>query len=102
MLLFAFIAPALMDAPRTLPSVALGSELLWYLEVSVILLGISSLVLIFLVRGVWRGTVPLSISREGLEWQEEATEEADKAIAALQRQVDTLAEDIRSIRRVIG
>jgi hypothetical protein len=101
-LVFAFITPAFLETPTKLPGVALGSELLWYLEVAVILLGISSLALIFLVRGVWQGTVPLSISREGLAWQEEATEEGDKAIAALQAQIDTLESDLEALRRVIG
>jgi hypothetical protein len=102
MLLFAFITPAFLDAPKPLPSVALGTELLWYLETSVILLGISALALTFIVRGVWHGTVPLSISREGLEWQEEATQEGDKAIAALQEQIDTLEADIEVIARAIA
>lgn len=94
---FAFITPAFLETPAKLPGVALGSELLWYLEVAAILLAISCLALILLVRGVWQGTVPQSISREGMEWPEEVAEQTDTALAALQAQIDSLERDLAKL-----
>jgi hypothetical protein len=53
--------------------------------------------LILLVRGVWQGTVPLSMSGEGLTWPEEVVEETNAAIDRLQGQIDLLDADVQRL-----
>jgi hypothetical protein len=101
-LVFAFVVPAFIGTPKKLPGIALGSAFVWYLEVAFVVLGIIYVALNLLVRGVWHGALPVSISREGLTFAEEIPAEMAKAIDALQGQIDSLEKDLAElVSRVI-
>lgn len=96
-LMIAFGLPALLAAPTALPSVALGSRWILYFEQALILLVVLLLASTIFVRGVLRGQVPTSASREGFEWSDELVSTTDEIAVALQTQIDTLNDDVRLI-----
>jgi hypothetical protein len=88
--------PAFMHVPAELPSIAMGSELLLYLERVLAVFGICLLLLVFLYRGLLRGELPRVISEKGVEWQEVA-EGTARMTDTLQGEVGALREQVESI-----
>ena len=62
--------PVAMQAGKSLPSIALGSDVLLWLEQSVLVL-VGLLILTAVVyRGIIRGQAPSEISKDGVKWEE--------------------------------
>ena len=93
----AFIAPAWMNTPKKLPAAALSTPAILYLERSLILLVVLLLAFTLLVRGVVRGQLPTSISKEGIEWAADVADKTEEAIAGLQEQIDNLEAELRLV-----
>jgi hypothetical protein len=94
--------PALMHVPADLPSVAMGSVLLLYLERVLAVFVVLLFLLVFLYRGLWRGELPKAISERGAEWQDVLEETADHLedhVFSLQARVESLEETVRELRR---
>ena len=93
--------PAFMHVPASLPSTAMGSELLLYLERVLAVFGICLLLLVFLYRGLIRGELPRVISERGVEWQEMAegtarvTDTLQVEVGELRKQIEAIALDLR-------
>lgn len=78
--LAAAVAPALMDTPRRLPAVALGSELLLYAERGFALFLVLLFVMVVVTRG-WKGELPIALSQRGAEWAD-ATRDVTRELRA--------------------
>ena len=85
--------PSFMHIPARLPSVAMGSALLLYLERVLVVFGICLFLLVFLYRGLWRGELPRAVSGRGAEWQD-LGENAAAAIDPLRAEVQTLRQQV--------
>jgi hypothetical protein len=99
----AAIAPAFMDVPAKLPSVALESELLLYCERGVSLFAILLFVLVVVVRG-WKGELPIALSQRGAEWADAAgatTRVLEAQVAEVQAQVDGLAAELQEVSEIV-
>ncbi|TML62013.1 MAG: hypothetical protein E6G22_08895 [Actinobacteria bacterium] len=88
--------PSFMHIPARLPSVAMGSALLLYLERVLVVFGICLFLLVFLYRGLWRGELPRAVSGRGAEWQD-LGENAAAAIDPLRAEVQTLRQQVESL-----
>lgn len=98
----AAIAPALMDSPAKLPSVALESELLLYVERGVAFLRILLFVLVVVVRGC-KGDLPIALSQQGAEWADAAgatTRVLEAQLSVVQAQVDALAAALQEVSEI--
>jgi len=94
--------PALMHVPAELPSVAMGSVLLLYLERVLAVFVVLLFLLVFLYRGLWRGELPKAISERGAEWQDVLEETADHLqdhVLGLEAQLESLEETVGKLRR---
>ena len=96
-LIVAFGLPALVSVPSSLPSVALGSRWILYFEQALVLLVVLLLASTVFVRGVVRGQVPTSASREAFEWSDQLVATTDEITAAPQAQIDSLDREVRLI-----
>ena len=65
-----FVLPLFMRVPERLPSTAMGSALLLYLERVLTVFAILLFVLVFLYRSFVHGELPRAISGRGAEWSD--------------------------------
>jgi hypothetical protein len=93
-LVSAFVIPLFLGTPEELPSIALGSAFVLYLEYFFVILLVGTLALTLVFRGMWSGQVPLGVSKDGLTWPEEVTAAAIDGLDALQEQIDSLEADL--------
>jgi hypothetical protein len=93
--------PALMHVPAELPAIAMGSELLLYLERFLAVFLVLLFVLVFLYRGLWRGELPKAISERGAEWQDVVghTDTLEEQLDALKARLDSLERTVGTLLR---
>jgi hypothetical protein len=91
------VLPLLMRVPESLPSTAMGSALLLYLERVLAVFGILLFLLVFLYRSLVHGELPKTVSGRGAEWSDLAGTTARE----LQTQVDELQAAIGEIRETL-
>ena len=84
------VLPLLMRVPGKLPSTAMGSALLLYLERVIAVFAILLFVLVFLYRSLVHGELPKAISGRGAEWSDLAGTTARD----LQTQIDDLRDAV--------
>jgi hypothetical protein len=101
-LVFAALASALVGSHGEAPAYALFSSVVSISSGFLATLGGSYLVLAVVVRGVIRGELPSTISKEGVTWAETAASGTDDAIAALQAQVDKIGFDVQELSRRVA
>ena len=82
--------PLLMRVPESLPSTAMGSALLLYLERVLAVFAILLFLLVFLYRSLVHGELPKAISGRGAEWSDLAGTTARD----LQTQIDDLRDAV--------
>jgi hypothetical protein len=80
------VLPLLMRVPESLPSTAMGSALLLYLERVGAVFAILLFLLVFLYRSLVHGELPKAISGQGAEW----SDLAGTTVRDLQTQIDDL------------
>jgi hypothetical protein len=68
--LLSLILPLLMHVPKSLPSTAMGSALLLYLERVLAVFAILLFLLVFLYRSLVHGELPKAVSGRGAEWSD--------------------------------
>jgi hypothetical protein len=83
------VLPLLMRVPESLPSTAMGSALLLYLERVLAVFAILLFLLVFLYRSLVHGELPKTVSGRGAEWSDLA-ESSRTTSNKLQTQVDDL------------
>jgi hypothetical protein len=93
-LVFAALAPALLDGQREPPAYALSSSVVFYLERSLATFLISYIVLSIVVRSVILSELPSAISKEGLTWPDEMSAATKAALETLQTQFEILEHDL--------
>jgi hypothetical protein len=64
------VLPLLMRVPERLPSTAMGSALLLYLERVLAVFAILLFLLVFLYRGLVHAELPKAVSGRGAEWSD--------------------------------
>jgi hypothetical protein len=89
------VLPLLMRIPGSLPSTAMGSALLLYLERVLAVFAILLLLLVFLYRSLVHGELPKTVSGRGAEWSDLAGTTARE----LQTQIDELDT---AVKRILG
>ena len=90
--------PLLMRVPENLPSTAMGSALLLYLERVLAVFVILLFLLVFLYRSLVHGELPKAISGRGAEWSDLSVSSKE-----LQTQVDELDAAVERLREsVVG
>ena len=83
------VLPLLMRVPESLPSTAMGSALLLYLERVLAVFAILLFLLVFLYRSLMHGELPRVVSGRGAEWSDLA--DSSRATSnRLQAQIDDL------------
>ena len=82
--------PLLMRVPESLPSTAMGSALLLYLERVLTVFAILLFLLVFLYRSLVHGELPKAVSGRGAEWSDLAGTTARD----LQTQIDDLRDAV--------
>lgn len=87
------VLPLLMHVPGSLPSTAMGSALLLYLERVLTVFAILLFLLVFLYRSFVHGELPKAISGRGAEWSDLAGATARE----LQTQIDRLDTAVKRI-----
>jgi hypothetical protein len=87
------VLPLLMRVPESLPSTAMGSALLLYLERVVAVFAILLFLLVFLYRSLVHGELPKTVSGRGAEWSDLAGTTARD----LQTQIDDLRAAVEGI-----
>jgi hypothetical protein len=95
------VLPTFMAVPEELPSTAMGSELLLYLERVLAVFAALLLFVVFLYRSLVHGELPYVISGRGVEWSQIA-ENATSATVRLQAQIDGLRRELRTLRTSRG
>jgi hypothetical protein len=93
-LVFAAVAPALLDHRREPPAYALSSSVVFYLERSLATFFLSYVLLAIVIRSVIGGELPSAISKEGLTWPDGMWAAARAALETLQTQFETLEHDV--------
>jgi hypothetical protein len=89
------VLPLLMRVPESLPSTAMGSALLLYLERVLAVFGIFLFLLVFLYRSLVHGELPKAISGRGAEWSDLSMSSKE-----LQTQVDDLDAVVERLREL--
>jgi hypothetical protein len=84
------VLPLVMRVPESLPSTAMGSALLLYLERVVAVFAILLFLLVFLYRSLVHGELPKTVSGRGAEWSDLAGTTARD----LQTQIDDLRDAV--------
>jgi hypothetical protein len=95
------VLPLLMRVPESLPSTAMGSALLLYLERVLAVFAILLFLLVFLYRSLVHGELPRAVSGRGAEWTDLA-DSSSSTSSELQMQVDELRVVIAEIRDTLG
>jgi hypothetical protein len=90
------VLPLVMHVPESLPSTAMGSALLLYLERVLAVFGILLFLLVFLYRSLVHGELPKAISGRGAEWSDLAASSKE-----LQTQVDELDAFVERLRKLV-
>jgi hypothetical protein len=98
-LVFAAVAPALLEPQREPPGYALSSSVVFYLERSLATFLISYVVLAIVVRSVIGGELPSAISKEGLTWSDDVSAATREALETLQTQFEILERDVRQLAK---
>ena len=93
--------PLLMRVPENLPSTAMGSALLLYLERVLAVFVILLFLLVFLYRSLVHAELPRAVSGRGAEWTDLA-DSSSLTSSELQTQVDELRDAIAEIRETLG
>jgi hypothetical protein len=88
--------PLLMRVPESLPSTAMGSALLLYLERVLAVFAILLFLLVFLYRSLVHGDLPKAVSSRGAEWSDLAASSTE-----LQTQIDELRTAVKGIRKIL-
>jgi hypothetical protein len=83
------VLPLLMHVPESLPSTAMGSALLLYLERVLAVFAILLFFLVFLYRSLVHGELPRAVSGRGAEWSDLA-DSSRSTSNRLQAQIDDL------------
>ena len=83
------VLPLLMHVPESLPSTAMGSALLLYLERVLAVFAILLFLLVFLYRSLMHGELPRAVSGRGAEWSDLA-DSSSATSNRLQAQIDDL------------
>ena len=91
-----FALPLFMHVPESLPSTAMGSTLLLYLERVLAVFAILLFLLVFLYRSLVHGELPKAISGRGAEWSDLSVPSKE-----LQTQVDELDAAVESLRESV-
>ena len=91
------VLPLLMRVPGSLPSTAMGSTLLLYLERVLAVFAILLFLLVFLYRSLVHAELPRAVSGRGAEWSDLAGTTARE----LQAQVDDLDAVVERLRRLV-
>ena len=90
------VLPLLMRVPESLPSTAMGSALLLYLERVLAVFVILLFLLVFLYRSFFHGELPKAVSGRGAEWTDLGTTARE-----LQKQIDELRTVVNRIRKIL-
>jgi hypothetical protein len=90
------VLPLLMRVPENLPSTAMGSALLLYLERVGAVFAILLFLLVFLYRSLVYGELPKAISGRGAEWTDLSVSSKE-----LQTQVDELDAYVERLRELV-
>jgi hypothetical protein len=90
------VLPLLMRVPESLPSTAMGSALLLYLERVLAVFVILLFLLVFLYRSFFHGELPKAVSGRGAEWSDLGTTARE-----LQKQIDELRTAVNRIRKIL-
>jgi hypothetical protein len=90
------VLPLLMHVPESLPSTAMGSALLLYLERVLTVFGILLFLLVFVYRSFVHGELPNAISGRGAEWSDLSGSSKE-----LQTQVDELDAAVERLRESV-
>ena len=98
--MLSIVLPLLMRVPESLPSPAMGSALLLYLERVVAVFAILLFLLVFLYRSLVHAELPQAISGRGAEWSNLA-DSSRSTSRELQTQVDELRGAIAEIRETL-
>lgn len=93
-LVFAALAPALLERGREPPAYALSSSVVFYLERLLATFLISYVVLVIVARSAIRGELPATISKNGLRWPDDVSAATKEAVESLQRQFEMLEHDL--------
>jgi hypothetical protein len=96
--LLSLVLPLLMRVPESLPSTAMGSALLLYLERVLTVFAILLFLLVFLYRSLVHAELPKAVSGRGAEWSDLAGATAKE----LQTQIDELRTAVKQIREDLG
>lgn len=96
-LVFAAVAPALLDYRRQAPAYALSSSVVLYLERSISTFLVSYFFLAVLVRSVIGGELPSAISKQGLIWPDEVSAATKEAVETLHGQFEILEHDLNEL-----
>jgi hypothetical protein len=91
------VLPLVMRVPESLPSTAMGSALLLYLERVLAVFAILLLLLVFLYRSLVHGELPKTVSGRGAEW----SDLAGRTARELQTQIDELDTAVKRILRTV-
>jgi hypothetical protein len=83
------VLPLVMRVPESLPSTAMGSALLLYLERVLAVFAILLFLLVFLYRSLVHGELPKTVSGRGAEWSDLA-DSSSSTSNRLQAQIDDL------------
>jgi hypothetical protein len=94
--LLSLVLPLLMRVPESLPSTAMGSVLLLYLERVVAVFAILLLLLVFLYRSLVHGELPRAVSGRGAEWSDLA-DSSRSTSNRLQAQIDDLRSALEDL-----
>jgi hypothetical protein len=87
------LLPLLMHVPESLPSTAMGSALLLYLERALAVFAILLVLLVFLYRSLVHGELPKAVSGRGAEWSDLGT-----SARSLQKQIDEIRTAVKQVR----
>ena len=90
------VLPLLMHVPESMPSTAMGSALLLYLERVLAVFVILLFLLVFLYRSFFHGELPKAVSGRGAEWTDLGTTARE-----LQKQIDELRTAVNRIRKIL-
>jgi membrane protein implicated in regulation of membrane protease activity len=94
------LLPTVMAVPAELPSIAMGSALLLYLERVLVVFVVLLFLLVFLYRALVRGELPKAISGRGAEWQD-VVDTTTSTTRPLQAQVNALEARVKSLREIV-
>jgi hypothetical protein len=98
----AVVVAALARPPAPLPQAALGTEVVWRLEVALVVALVLVVGVVVLVRSVIGGELPARLSGEGLEYERRVAADAAEAAGGLRDRVEELAGELRATREELS